>query len=538
MKRFICILFSLPLLTSCSFGTSFVFEEYDHSFYKENVKENHEQSSYYQLSTSGSYSLPFSVQGVDSIDSYYSLKKLHENKHIYPNPQLEPIELNLLVVPISYKDSPSHSSKEGYQTIRDNYNIMINNAFFGSKNHNSYYSVSEYYNRSSYGNIILKGEVTPFYEVDKTTSELVYSSGTRNVSMDNAKKILVDISNWLRSEEYPGEKIDLKKYDSDNDNFIDGIYLLYDFDSATREELKGEPNNHFFWQVNDKVTTSYIGLKGQKQLYTPYISDYSWSSLDEERLGTIGDISNSSYYIHETGHLFGLDDYYNTNGYDYTPTGYLDMMDYNIGDHTAFSKYLLNWTTPKVLTDEGEITISPFIESGDFILIPSNLDNYKKHNSPYDEYLLLEYFAPTSLNTNEDTYLIEFDNGKSLFKYLNKHGLKVYHVDARLAYYNASKRKVSLIEDTISSSNLGSVYFAYDNSSKTNPVLYHLLESSGENTFINGAPGGNDTLFKTKDTFGIDTFKDFKFNNGYSLSYSFEIKRMGFQSITISFKKL
>ena len=56
--------------------------------------------------------------------------------------------------------------------------------------------------------------------------------------------------------------------------------------------------------------------------------------------------------IHETGHALGLPDYY-----DYEPgngpdggVGGLDMMDINWGDHNVFSKWLLDWLTPQVMS--------------------------------------------------------------------------------------------------------------------------------------------------------------------------------------------
>ena len=56
--------------------------------------------------------------------------------------------------------------------------------------------------------------------------------------------------------------------------------------------------------------------------------------------------------IHETGHALGLPDYY-----DYDDTvgprggvGGLDMMDGNWGDHNCFSKFLLDWMTPTVVS--------------------------------------------------------------------------------------------------------------------------------------------------------------------------------------------
>ena len=63
-------------------------------------------------------------------------------------------------------------------------------------------------------------------------------------------------------------------------------------------------------------------------------------------------------FIHETGHLLGLDDYYcydDLSSWD--PAGALDMQSYNVGDHNVFSKFVLGWLEPYVVTDECEIEL-------------------------------------------------------------------------------------------------------------------------------------------------------------------------------------
>ena len=54
---------------------------------------------------------------------------------------------------------------------------------------------------------------------------------------------------------------------------------------------------------------------------------------------------DSHVLIHETGHMLGLNDYYNTYGDStYSPLGGLDMMDGDFGDNNPYSKILLGNT--------------------------------------------------------------------------------------------------------------------------------------------------------------------------------------------------
>ena len=229
----------------------------------------------------------------------------------------------------------------------------------------------------------------------------------------------------------------------------------------------------------------------------------------------------------------------------------MDMMDCNLGDHTGFSKMLLDWVTPYVLKEEGEVTLRPFGESGDLLLVPTSNG---WNSTPYDEYLLLEFFTPTALNKYDSgkTYRFVNSQGKEgSFTYFSNYGLKVYHVDARLGLFESknSGRPFVLLDDPELNAKIQNfknskpadycVDFAFDNSptSSTEPVLYQLLEKNGENTFIDGRPANNNTLFYENDTFGITTFKDFSFNNGAKLEYYFEIKSISKEQITISFTK-
>ena len=548
-KKVLTLAIFTPLLISCGKQVPFVFEEYDHSFALINTHEELSSEDYYRPSEQGKITLRGKLDGT-VIEDLYSFKKVSESKYVY-NPLKGDVqdEYHLLVVPIAYLDSETHNnaSKQADALTR------IQNSFFGSKEHNSYYSVSEYYQRSSYGHVRLTGEVTPFYELDKRAKDL-----ENTISV--VETIAADVIGYLNTQ----TSIDLNQYDNDDDGYIDGIYLIYDHPSqVTKQET-----DLLFWQVTDKISKNATGythnIGGQSVTYkndhSPYMCDFSWSSLDCAGNDTISD---SNYYIHEVGHLFGLEDYYNTGSGFYQPTGFLDMMDYNLGDHTAFSKYLLNWTSPTVILDSCSLKLTPFQEKGEFFLIPANpkrfnkepdhpddpLDPYYHKPNPYDEYLLLEFFAPKNLN--DSGYFSSYrytnkDGDTKIFSYPDIYGLKIYHVDARLAYFSNARfnEKVGFIYEDFTPAQLETckyVNYAYHNeTSKYNenvPVLYHLLERSGDNTFINNNSGSNKTFFQPGDHFGSSVFKDFKFHDGSELGFTFKYSKFSTSGITIDFYK-
>lgn len=443
-------------------------------------------------------------------------------------------ERKLLVVPLCFNDSPTHNN----EALQKEKTIYIQNAFFGEDKRTNYYSVASYYNKASYGQIRLTGEVSPWYEIG------INSNNWKSISTSymNASNIIAERAiDYLKAN----SDINFDLYDTDKDGNLDGVYFIYDY------KFNNDDTNSLFWAY------TYYTYKGENGLNKdePAVNDYSWTSVDT--ILSDNNKSYSNYLIHETGHLFGLSDYYNTfsstgektNDFHYQPTGCFDMMDYNIGDHSSFSKYLLNWTSPLVVKDNINTTIElkPFSESGEYLLIPSMSYN----DSPFGEYLLVEYFAPRGLNKFSGSYVYVDKNGnKGVYNYPQHHGLRIYHVDARLGYFKigSNSSMIAYIDDPDWESKVGGqavgLDYAFSNSltdeqaEQNTPTLIHLLESSGENTFINGVPANNNTLFGFNDDFGINTFKDFTFHAGDKPNFTLKVVTLSTKSAKIEISKL
>ena len=102
--------------------------------------------------------------------------------------------------------------------------------------------------------------------------------------------------------------------------------------------------------------------------------------------------------MHETGHILGLPDYYDYDG-SIGPKGGLggwDMMDYNWGDHNAFSKYLLGWIDPVVISSGTHQIILPpsgTTSSDNTVLIMPNAVP-----DSFGEFFLVQYREPGTGN--------------------------------------------------------------------------------------------------------------------------------------------
>ncbi len=503
-------------LSACTQSTSLEFVPYESDVSFGTIKSDEEGDGYSRSSTYET--LTYYSSGTETtLDDF---RDLYSSGYGYRN---APSEGNIyaLVIPINFTDSDTSENEKQ--------KIIIQNAFFGDSSKNIYESVAAYYDYSSYGQLKIDGFVTDFYTYPAASTAL--GNGTSSVS----KLVGGYALNWFY-ETYPD--FDTSLFDQDGDGYIDCLYLVYNHEKAS----DSESSTSLWWAYTD-----HMSVRSEYNNTAPYGNSYVWISYDFLDGGN--NYAETHTLIHETGHLYGLADYYNTSGGNYQPTGYSDMMDRNLGDHTGYSKMLLNWTTPYVVNDSCTITIEPFYSSGDLILIPTSKG---WNGTPYDEYLLLEFYVPEGLNKDDagtKYYYTDKSGETGIFTFFESMGLKVYHVDSRIGYFDltSTRQYICDIDDEDALSKISEyqryfINFINDNSisdSKvsTDDVLYHLLQVDETNTFTDNIPAESKDLWKTGDSFGIDTFTDFSFNNGASLEYTFTVDSMSKEGITITFTK-
>ena len=481
-------------------------------------------SSSFNSSSTSSSSIITSVENKDgyyksekqSID-YETVRRTYYYKDIPTTG-----DVNILVVPVKFKDSSyTENTYVTYDKMKEN----IEKAFFGEDYETGWESVSSYYEKSSYNKLHINGEVTDWFTVDKTFEEI--NKFTLNDYTDPTIYILRQVDDWYK-ENYG----DTKKFDMDKDGYIDAIWMVYD------APYKNE--NKIDWAY----TTWDLLSEEEPCKESPIAYTYAWASVDFLFDGNYIDENNNTLVdshtlIHETGHLLGLEDYYDYDGKT-SPLGSLDMMDNNIGDHNGYSKYCLEWTNPYVVTDECEITISPFESSGDIIIIKNDWNK-----SSMDEYLLIEFYTPTGLN-ELDAKNEKENKYKTLFQ---EKGIKIYHVDSRLGYY--TNDRFSEYTDEIYGINTNYKYstkLAHSNtggkSANRNFKLIKLLENGGSNQLNSYANVANDSmLFHEGDTFNPNDFKRVFFepgffNDGEEMSYTITIKELTNENAVIKVEKI
>lgn len=446
-------------------------------------------------------------------------------------------EARILVVPIAFADD-SFSSLELER---------LQHSFFSPSSMTGWESVASYYEKSSYGNLMITGEVAPVLTLSATVAE----AGTMDAT--TLTESILD-----ESLSFYAPTMDLSSFDANGDGYLDAVWMVYSAPFRSSSDL--------FWAFTSWTSSqaTYSGLRA---------SSYSWASIDfltEGNYAPAGSAYNGDAhtFIHETGHLLGLDDYYS---YDVgesnldSPTGGALMMDYNIGDHDAYSKYVLSWVDPVVVTEDllerndGTLTLSSFEETGDCLILPIVQDGVEDFNgTPFDEYLILEYYTPTGLNAQDAR--VPYQNQLSMF---TEPGILVYHVNSRIGKLTPSYSAVMGLEwDGCSYDRIPLAqprnelyYYIYSNtrsrcfdtriededSSYYRGRLLSLLPASGRKTrFEAWSMANNTSLYQQGDSFLLPggTYEEFVFDDGSKPAYGFEIEQKGDESCRLHFQAL
>lgn len=337
------------------------------------------------------------------------------------------MEARMVVIPVVFNTPASRSL-----ATPDNL-AKLNKLFFGNAEDTSYWeSVRSFYKKSSYGKLNITGEVLDYVSLD-TDLEAEESKIKNGASLSDVTASLTKGAyNAAFSGNTPKKKA--SDYDGDKDGVIDYYWVVY-MDEYNQDDSTGLAWAYTLWN-NDSSCD---------------FRNYSWASYQFMNNAGTGQI-DAHTYIHETGHQMGLDDYYSTdygeaedyilrhpdlnelektnirNGtyryYPRSPLGQLNMMDNNILDHDAFSKYCLGWTTPTIMQIGKEYKLKPFENAGGALLIANDFNG-----TAFDEYYLVEYYTPTGLNELDADYPYKADGNIQGY---TQNGVKIYHVDQRL----------------------------------------------------------------------------------------------------------
>lgn len=230
-----------------------------------------------------------------------------------PNPLPSIGNVKSLTLLVEFAEVPAWSSRE-----------TVHSKIYGDGDGNfPYESVRAYYSRSSYGKLNLVGTTLGWYRL-KGTFEYYKSLPAPDLAM------AIEALTYYASAE--GGALRFADFDTDGDGYLDGINIIHSGPS-TRAQGLWDGGSGSFGQSSFTVDGKRLG-------------NYTFQPEGAAGMFPV------SVVIHEMAHMLGLRDLYENSFLDDGVYGGIwdDMMADNVGDHNAFSKWLLGWISPVIIS--------------------------------------------------------------------------------------------------------------------------------------------------------------------------------------------
>ena len=291
--------------------------------------------------------------------------------------------------------------------------------------------------------------------------------------------------------------MDLSKFDSDNNGYIDAVVLVYTAEIDSSDNFHWAYRYWNWYKDESGAPYKYDDVSANDYVWISY--EFMFEAYDEEGYLFFDQSNplNPYTFIHEFSHILGANDYYDTSNETTVLKG-LDMMDSTMGDHNPYTKFNYGWiTTSKLIVTDSTLTINleAFAKNGDTIILANNWDETL---GAYQEYYIIMYYTMTGLNTG--------DGG-----YFDQNAILVYHINATLLVEYDERE---------------SPYIVYNNNTSVGP-------GSTRNNLIEFVISGDeDYIYTVGET--LPTTTD---DSGNELIYTFIVDALTEEYATITFTK-
>lgn len=314
-------------------------------------------------------------------------------------------------------------------------------------------SARNYYRRASEQKLVLDGNVLGWhslpgkrvaYEPAKASPALPAAQRRQQQQVNDNRALFSLISETLGAYDAAH---DFAQYDNDHDGDIDLVTILY----AGPHSGWGS----FWWAYRWEL---FVPEAATRRFDGKRVKQFVFQFVDTRGPGKRFDPTT---IIHEIGHSFGLADYYDYDADAGAPGGVggLDMMDANLGNHNAFSRWLLDWIKPSSVRFEAPasrtLLASGAQAQGNKAL--AIFPGVQESDAPSGEMFIVE-----------NRHKVGNDAG------LPGSGLLIWHVDASV--------------------NGDGTDFRNDNSF-SDPKLIRLVRADSDVDFRDGEPAGAGTFF-------------------------------------------
>ena len=456
----------------------------------------------------------------------------------------------LLVIPVEFKDYPAVATEK---TRRDIYKT-----FFGAPSDTGWESLASFYYKSSFKQLTIEGAVSEWFNCGYSTSQLAALTSS-NSQYDPTWTVLEKAIDWYKTK----YSTKCQEFDTNRDGFIDGVWLVY---GAPNYSNQPRLDQDLFWAYTYFDASVFDNIRYQSDLdklkNNPVGYHYCWASYDHMYEGYGSNEVDCHTYVHETGHLMGLPDYYvatKSEAYstNYGPIGWVDMMDANVIDHNAFSKMNFGWLRPYRLDGPGTVTLHPSATSGECLIIPTSKG---LSGSPFDEYMLLELYTPTGLNASDSAHT--YTNGVRGFTIP---GIRIFHVDARMVELDSNFEPTRYVTSfngqqrvDLANSNSGGYNLVKGSVGNVQHRLIQMMDCTQKRNFDaeydhsqgSGVPyvADNSSLFTSGTSFDFVTYRSSfpqarfnnqnKMNNGGTFDYRITVSSLSANEATLTISSI
>lgn len=362
--------------------------------------------------TIGDYTLPVALPMAELYTGAQTLKDVR------PYSTLSALgEQHALVVPVVWADQTHLVSDEVLALYRKALGSIIDQhgtpVADDSVADDALFSLSEYFATASYGQLSVSTFMTDWYYTDKRFAneyEFVFPE------IDFADEVL----QWVKAT-YP--ELDWTQFDQDGDGYVDALVLI----SVGLAENEGYAPGSFGGAVH--ATATQYGDRAGTQA-DPQVNCFLTVNHFFLQDG------DTTTLLHEFSHNFGLNDYYDGTGYGINAVGGYDMQGSSVGDWNAYSKLIVGWMQPQVITGLAsggsvDVTIRSSALTGDVLLLPASGASY---DGPFGEYVMLDLLTPDGVNTY----------AAAEYALQDTQGVRISHVNANMRRVTEGKVPIGM----------------------------------------------------------------------------------------------